>query len=99
VPLRKLDHFEDYAVLRDDNRKIEILIDHQLLTIRWDPSWSRWRDLSGNLSGLARLVIIPNTYKRTEKGRGTSQRQSRLSKTPLCPLTFNFLAEQRYMTV
>src|SRR5579863_154998 len=45
VPLRKLDYFEDYAILRDHNRKIEILIDHQLLPIRWDPSWSRWRDL------------------------------------------------------
>jgi hypothetical protein len=45
VPLRKLDYFEDYAILRDHKRKIEILIDHQLLPIRWDPSWSRWRDL------------------------------------------------------
>lgn len=45
VPLRKLDYFEDYAILRDHNRKIEILVDHQLLPIRWDPSWSRWRDL------------------------------------------------------
>jgi hypothetical protein len=45
VPLRKLDYFEDYAILRDHNRKIEILIDHQLLPIRWDPTWTRWRDL------------------------------------------------------
>ena len=45
VPLRKLNYFEDYAILRDHNRKIEILIDHQLLPIRWDPSWSRWRAL------------------------------------------------------
>src|SRR5579872_2411790 len=34
VPLRKLDFFEDYAILWDHNRKIEILIDHQLLPIR-----------------------------------------------------------------
>jgi hypothetical protein len=45
VPLRKLDYFEDYAILRDRNRKVEILIDHQLLPIRWDPTWSRWRHL------------------------------------------------------
>ena len=45
VPLRKLDYFEDYAILRDHRRKIEILIDHQLLPIRWDPTWSRWRHL------------------------------------------------------
>lgn len=45
VPLRKLDYFEDYAILRDRNRKVEILVDHQLLPIRWDPTWSRWRNL------------------------------------------------------
>lgn len=44
VPLRKLDYFEDYAILRDHNRKIEILIDQQLLPIRWDPTWSGWRE-------------------------------------------------------
>ena len=45
VPLRKLDYFEDYAILRDHNRKIEVLLDHQLLPLRWDPTWSRWRHL------------------------------------------------------
>jgi len=45
VPLRKLDYFEDYAILRDRNRKVEILVDQQLLPIRWDPTWSRWRNL------------------------------------------------------
>ena len=43
VALRKLDYFDDYAVLRDHNRKLEVLIDHQLLPIRWDPTWSQWR--------------------------------------------------------
>jgi hypothetical protein len=45
VPLRKLDYFDDYAILRDRNRKLEILIDHQLLPLRWDPTWSQWRHL------------------------------------------------------
>jgi len=45
VPLRKLDYFEDYAILRDRRRKIEVLIDHQLLPLRWDPTWSQWRHL------------------------------------------------------
>jgi hypothetical protein len=45
VPLRKLDYFEDYAILRDRSRKIEVLLDHQLLPLRWDPTWSRWRHL------------------------------------------------------
>src|SRR5579862_9841178 len=34
VPLRKLDYFEDYAILRDRHRKLEVLIDHQLLPLR-----------------------------------------------------------------
>jgi hypothetical protein len=45
VPLRKLDYFDDYAILRDRDRKLEVLIDHQLLPLRWDPTWSQWRHL------------------------------------------------------
>jgi hypothetical protein len=45
VALRKLDYFGDYAILRDHHRKIEVLIDHQLLPLRWDPTWSQWRHL------------------------------------------------------
>ena len=45
VPLRKLDYFDDYAILRDRHRKLEVLIDQQLLPIRWDPTWSQWRHL------------------------------------------------------
>jgi hypothetical protein len=45
VPLRSLDYFADYAIFRDRKRKLEILIDHQLLSIRWDPGWAQWRDL------------------------------------------------------
>jgi hypothetical protein len=44
VPLRKLDYFDDHAILRDRRRKLEVLIDHQLLPIRWDPTWSEWRE-------------------------------------------------------
>jgi hypothetical protein len=45
VPLRKLDYFEDYAILRDRRRKIELLLDRELLPLRWDPTWNRWRHL------------------------------------------------------
>src|SRR5215831_3575136 len=45
VSLRKLDYFDDYAILGDHRRKIEVLIDHQLLPLRWDPTWSQWRHL------------------------------------------------------
>jgi curved DNA-binding protein CbpA len=45
VPLRNLDYFEDCAILRDHHRKLEVLIDNQLLPLRWDPTWRQWRHL------------------------------------------------------
>ena len=56
VPLRKLDYFEDYAILRDRNRKIEVLLDHELLPLRWDPTWSRWRHL---ISATVEVAVPP----------------------------------------
>ncbi len=44
-PLRKLDFFNDHAILRDPRRKLEVLIDHQLLPLKWDQTWSQWRHL------------------------------------------------------
>jgi hypothetical protein len=65
VSLRKLDYFEDYAILRDHNRKIEVLIDHQLLPLRWDPTWSRWRNLiSANVQISADFVHTGHYRKR-----------------------------------
>jgi hypothetical protein len=64
VPLRKLEYFEDYAILRDHNRKIEILIDHQLLPIRWDPSWSRWRDLISATVEISADFVHTGHYRR-----------------------------------
>jgi hypothetical protein len=43
VRLSKLDYFDDYAIIRDRRRGVEVIIDHQLLPIRWDPGWSQWR--------------------------------------------------------
>jgi curved DNA-binding protein CbpA len=44
-PLRKIDFFSDYAILRDRKRKLEVLIDQQLLPLKWDQTWSQWRHL------------------------------------------------------
>jgi curved DNA-binding protein CbpA len=63
VPLRKLDYFEDYAILRDHSRKIEVLVDHQLLPLRWDPTWSRWRQL------ISATVEISADFVRTGRYR------------------------------
>lgn len=63
VPLRKLDYFDDYAVLRDPRRKLEVLIDQKLLPIRWDPTWSQWRHL------IAATVEISAEFVRTGRYR------------------------------
>jgi hypothetical protein len=45
VPLRKTDFFNDYAIVRDRKRRLEALIDQQLLPLKWDQTWSQWRHL------------------------------------------------------
>jgi hypothetical protein len=45
VPLRKIDFFNDHAIVRDRKRRLEVLIDQQLLPIKWDQTWSQWRHL------------------------------------------------------
>ena len=56
-PLRKLDFFSDYAIIRDLHRKLEVLIDRQLLPLKWDQTWSQWRHLiSGNIEISADFV-------------------------------------------
>jgi hypothetical protein len=64
VPLRKLDYFEDYAILRDRNRKIEVLLDHELLPLRWDPTWSRWRHLIPATVEVAADFIRSGRYRK-----------------------------------
>ncbi len=55
VPLRRFDFFADYAILRD--RKREVLIDQDLLDIRWDPTWTQWRNLiSGDIQITAEFI-------------------------------------------
>ncbi len=61
VPLRRFDFFADYAVLRD--RKREVLIDQDLLDIRWDPTWNQWRNL------IAGDVRITGDFVRTGRYR------------------------------
>lgn len=67
LPLRKLDFFGDYAVLRDRTRKLEILLDQQLLPLRWDQTWNQWRRLlNANIEITADFVHTG----RYQKGKG-----------------------------
>ena len=62
-PLRRLDFFSDHAILRDPRRKLEVLIDHQLLPLKWDQSWSQWRHL------ISASIEISADFVRTGKYR------------------------------
>ena len=63
IPLRRFDFFADYAVLRD--RKREVLIDQDLLDIRWDPTWNQWRNLiAGDVQVTAEFVRTGRYRKR-----------------------------------
>lgn len=65
LPLRKLDFFGDYAVLRDRGRKLEIFLDQQLLPLRWDESWNQWRRLlNSNIEITADFVHTGRYQKR-----------------------------------
>jgi hypothetical protein len=62
-PLRRLDFFSDYAIVRDAHRKLEALVDPQLLPLKWDQTWSQWRHL---ISG---SIEISSDFVRTGKYR------------------------------
>jgi hypothetical protein len=69
-PLRKLDFFSDYAIIRDPHRKLEVLIDHQLLPLKWDQTWSQWRHLiSGDIEISADFVRTGKYRKQEGKWR------------------------------
>ncbi len=62
-PLRRVNFFNDHAILRDSRRKLEVLIDHQLLPLKWDQTWSQWRHL------ISASIEISADFVRTGKHR------------------------------
>lgn len=62
-PLRRLDFFTDHAILRDSRKKLAVLIDHQLLPLKWDQTWSQWRRL------ISASIEISADFVRTGKYR------------------------------
>jgi curved DNA-binding protein CbpA len=69
-PLRRLDFFSDHAILRDSRRKLEVLIDHQLLPLKWDQAWSQWRHLiSASIEISADFVHTGKNRKRGAEWR------------------------------
>jgi len=65
-PLRKLDFFSDYAILRDRNRKLEVLIDRQLVPLKWDQTWSQWRHLITASIEISADFIRTGEYRKRE---------------------------------
>src|SRR5262249_1569135 len=65
LPLRKLDFFGNYAVLRDRHRSLEILLDDQILPLRRDQTWNQWRRLlDANIEITADFVHTGKYQKR-----------------------------------
>jgi hypothetical protein len=82
VPLRRFDFFADYAVLRD--RKREVLIDQDLLDIRWDPTWNQWRNLiAGDVQITAEFVRTGRYRKRAGEWHLTEWEFALPSRTEL----------------
>lgn len=82
VPLRRFDFFADYAVLRD--RKREVVIDQDLLNIRWDPSWNQWRNLiTGDVEITAEFVRTGRYRKRAGEWHLTEWELALPSRTEL----------------
>jgi len=65
-PLRKLDFFSDCAMLRDRNRKLEVLIDQQLLPLKWDQTWSQWRHLITSSIEISADFIRTGKYRKSK---------------------------------
>jgi curved DNA-binding protein CbpA len=65
-PLRRLDFFSDHAILRDSRRKIEVLIDHQLLPLKWDQTWSQWRHLISASIEISADFVRTGRYRKRE---------------------------------
>jgi len=65
-PLRKLDFFSDYAMLRDRNRNLEVLIDQQLLPLKWDQTWSQWRHLITSSIEISADFIRTGKYRKSK---------------------------------
>lgn len=65
-PLRNLDFFSDYAIVRDRHRKLEVLIDQQLLPLKWDQTWSQWRHLITASIEISADFIRTGTYRKRD---------------------------------
>jgi hypothetical protein len=63
APLRRVDFLHDHALYRDPRRKIELLLDRNLLPLAWDPTWNQWKHLVRAKIGIEALCIKSGTYR------------------------------------
>jgi hypothetical protein len=63
APLRNFDFYDDRAIYRDVQRKLEVTLDQSAMPIPWDATWNRWRHLLGT------KVELQGTFVQTGKYR------------------------------
>jgi len=57
APLRRFVFYDDHALYRDPQRKLEVLFDQASLPLAWETNWNQWKHLLGaNISVQATLV-------------------------------------------
>jgi hypothetical protein len=63
APFRRIDFLHDHAVYRDSRRKVEILLDPDILPLPWDPTWNQWKHLLGAKMGIEGTFVASGKYR------------------------------------
>lgn len=63
APFRRIDFLHDHAVYRDSRRKVEILLDPDILPLAWDPTWNQWKHLLGAKMGIEGTFVASGKYR------------------------------------
>ena len=65
APFRRIEFLDGYAVYRDSRRKAEVYLDPSVLSLRWDPTWNRWKHLVGTKLGVSGAFVEAGKYRRS----------------------------------
>ena len=63
VPLRKVDFYENHALYRDTQRKLEVVLDQSVMPIVWDATWNQWKHLLGTKIEIQGTFVEAGKYR------------------------------------